>query len=361
MNGGIALTSRIPMTAITLMTNVYRKIFPAVAKELAYWEECAKAIPDKELRTQALASIASKRFHCQGGAVYALLAGNRWRTAVRFIVAYQTISDYLDNLCDRSTSLDPDDFRLLHESMHDALTLENKMKNYYALRIEQDDGNYLINLVRACQQVLTQIPKFSTIQQVAHRLEGLYADLQVHKHVAHAERIPRLKRWYEAKRGDFSSLSWFEFSAAAGSTLGIFCLVSYALDDRISKQLSDNVVQGYFPFIQGLHILLDYFIDQDEDRNEADLNFCSYYTDFSQMRERLLFFIERAHSHIQILPDRPFHEMILHGLLGLYLADPKVEQLQDGVEMKKALLRRSGKKARFFHWNTKMYYKLKGS
>ena len=40
----------------------------------------------------------------------ALTAFGKRANAIKFIVAYQTISDYLDNLCDRSTSLDPDDF-----------------------------------------------------------------------------------------------------------------------------------------------------------------------------------------------------------------------------------------------------------
>ena len=61
-----------------------------------------------------MASIETKTFHCEGGALYALLAEAHRDDAIRFIVAYQTISDYLDNLCDRSTSLDPEDFTLLH-------------------------------------------------------------------------------------------------------------------------------------------------------------------------------------------------------------------------------------------------------
>ena len=90
-----------------------------------------KNIPNPELRTQALASIEHKTFHCEGGGILALMAKKEYKKAVKFIVAYQTISDYLDNLCDRSTSLDPDDFAALHESMSDALTLESGPKNYY--------------------------------------------------------------------------------------------------------------------------------------------------------------------------------------------------------------------------------------
>src|SRR5690625_806169 len=103
LNGGNRLANRVPSSALTLMSAVYLKIFPAVNHELGFWTKRAKQIPDDELRAQALASIAAKRFHCQGGAVYALLAGERGWETIRFIVAYQTIRDYLDNLCDRST------------------------------------------------------------------------------------------------------------------------------------------------------------------------------------------------------------------------------------------------------------------
>ncbi|WP_244535672.1 tetraprenyl-beta-curcumene synthase family protein [Lentibacillus halodurans] len=345
----------IPKTPFTLMTAVYRKIFPVVNTELAFWQKRAGEIPNEELRQQALASIDSKRFHCLGGAVYALLAGFGWHEAIRFIVAYQTISDYLDNLCDRSTSLDPNDFRLLHEAMADALSTDNPIRNYYELRPEQSDGEYLADLVRTCQKTMRRLEVHDAIRQHLLKLEQLYADLQVHKHVKEEERIPRLVNWYgENKHG--SSLFWYEFSAAAGSTLGIFCLVSYALGGKMTASLAEQVTAAYFPFMQGLHILLDYYIDQQEDKIEGDLNFCSYFESQQLMKERFRYFIDQADSHIQALPDRRFHEMVHHGLVGLYLGDPKVKKLDGGGEMTSCLLQISGYQARFFHWNTKLYH-----
>lgn len=348
----------IPKTSVTLMTAVYRKVFPAVNQELTFWEKRARQIPDEELRTQALASIESKRFHCLGGAVFALLAGFRWRNAVRFIVAYQTISDYLDNLCDRSTSMDPDDFSLLHGAMVDALSPGNSMKNYYALREETSDGEYLSDLVRTCQNTVRKLDSYGFIQDYLLKLENLYGDLQVHKHVRLDKRIPRLTGWFEVNKEDSSQLAWYEFSAAAGSTLGIFCLVSYALGENMSRGLAENIYQSYFPFMQGLHILLDYYIDQEEDREEKDLNFCSYYENQEIMTERFSYFIEQADHAIQALPDSNFHKMICQGLIGLYLGDPKVKKITNGMEMKDELLRVSGSNARFFHWNTQLYHKV---
>jgi len=48
--------------------------------------------------------------------------------------------------------------------------------------------------------------------------------------------------------------------------------VAYAFDQNLSDELT-QVKNSYFPWVQGLHILLDYLIDQEEDRINGDLNF----------------------------------------------------------------------------------------
>ncbi|GAA0436840.1 tetraprenyl-beta-curcumene synthase [Lentibacillus halophilus] len=346
----------VPRTPMTLMTAVYRYIFPAVRHELTHWQTRAEQIPDNELRDQALASMGSKRFHCMGGAVYALLAGYRWHEAVRFIVAYQTISDYLDNLCDRSTSMDPDDFRQLHQAMTDALTQDNPIKNYYAFHDEQDDGEYLADLVRECQKTMRNMANYGIIQEHLSELEHLYSDLQVHKHVRMDERISRLTAWFHNHEGPSYSLYWHEFAAAAGSTLGVFCLVSYTMCGRMNENMATRIMESYFPYMQGLHILLDYYIDQKEDTLEGDLNFCRYYESVDQMKERFCYFIRQADRYVQQLMDRPFHKMVYQGLIGLYLGDPKVNNLNNGRDMKTLLFRESGHSSSFFHWNAKAYH-----
>ncbi|WP_407271941.1 tetraprenyl-beta-curcumene synthase family protein [Radiobacillus sp. PE A8.2] len=348
-----------PKTSPVLLQFVYRKVFPEVNKVLDYWKKRAQEIPNQELREQALASISDKKFHCQGGAVYSVLAKHKWQDAIQFIIAYQTISDYLDNLCDRSTSLDPTDFRQLHQAMEDALMPNNEIKNYYMYREDQNDGEYLADLVRTCQNYLRAIPNYEEIKPHLLKLEQLYSDLQVHKHVKEEERIPRLENWYNTHKSNWPSLSWYEFSACSGSTLGIFCLVSYAMGQALSERMATEIFNSYFPYMQGLHILLDYYIDQQEDKVEGDLNFCNYYETQEHMKVRLLHFIKQTNSNVQQLPDRHFHEMVHNGLVGLYLADPKVKQLDNGKDVTKTLLQAGGFRSTFFHWNVRMYNKLR--
>ncbi len=258
------------------MSAVYRKIFPEVHQELAYWKKRASQIENEELRKQALASIDTKTFHCEGGGIYALLAKKNRKDAIAFIVAFQTISDYLDNLCDRSTSLDPDDFSCLHEAMIDAVTPGRLSGNYYAYRSDQNDSDYLVDLVKKCQEKVSKIKNYDELLPYLIQLVSLYCDLQVHKHVALEERVSRLQSWYEEHKETIPDLTWYEFSACAGSTLGVFCLVSYGLSGLLTKAHIDNIYHSYFPYMQGLHIMLDYYIDQEEDLEEGDLNFCSF-------------------------------------------------------------------------------------
>jgi tetraprenyl-beta-curcumene synthase len=343
------------MMPISLMNKVYRKIIPAVHQELAYWKSRAENIPNPELRSQALASIEHKTFHCEGGAILALTAKEDYKQAVKFIVAYQTISDYLDNLCDRSTSLDPNDFALLHESMSDALVLDSSNKNYYRLREDQDDGNYLNDLSETCRTVLRELKHYDLIKDYILELCQYYCDLQIHKHVIHEERVPRLEKWFHHYQSRLPEMEWYEFSACSGSTLGIFCLISYAIRDDFQAKDAENIRKGYFPYIQGLHILLDYFIDQEEDLAEGDLNFCFYYKNQETLFNRLKHFVREADRHTELLPHKKFHQLINRGLLGIYLSDEKVRKQKNVRKLARGIIKTGGIISYFFYFNGLAY------
>jgi len=313
-----------PTNILTMTPKIFLQVRPQVHEHLQHWIDQARKIPNPELQKQALASIAGKTFHCEGGGIYGLLAGDRYREAIRFIVAYQTISDYLDNLCDRSTSLDPADFRILHTSMQHALTPGAKLDDYYRFRDEQDDGGYLAALVMTCQEVLAGLPGYKLIAPHLHELADYYCALQVYKHIRREERVPLMQAWFDEQKKALPPMAWYEFAACSGSTVGIFCLVAHACHQDCTALLVRNITDAYFPWVQGLHILLDYLIDQDEDRRGGDLNFCSYYHDYREMVARLSHFYKQANLSISALPYARFHRLINQGLLGIYCADKKV-------------------------------------
>ncbi|HWO75712.1 MAG TPA: tetraprenyl-beta-curcumene synthase family protein [Bacillus sp. (in: firmicutes)] len=350
----------IPTKPLSLMRHVFKRVFPIVNEELSYWYERAKQIPNDELRKQAIASIEKKTFHCEGGSILSLLGEADYKKIIKFIVAYQTISDYLDNLCDRSTSLDAIDFEQLHLSMKHSVTVGASPENYYCFRKDQNDGGYLEELVATCQSILEQSPFYGQIKDYLIELCQYYCDLQVHKHVTIEERESRLMNWFQKQKQWIPEMEWYEFSACSGSTLGIFCLVSYSFRKDFPDIPFEPIKAGYFPYIQGLHILLDYFIDQEEDQTEGDLNFCSYYSDSEHMAERLVFFFNQAEKHIQQIPHAGFHRLINRGLLGVYLSDLKVAKKDERhKKVVKQLLKSGGATGYFFYWNRKAYEALK--
>ncbi len=350
---------KIPDSVCTMIAKVYLRVLPDVYRYLNGWRERARHIPDPELRKQALMSIKTKTFHCEGGSILGLLAGKNRSDAIRFIVAYQTISDYLDNLCDRSTSLDPVDFRALHQSMLHALTPEAASLDYYRFRSEQDDGGYLVSLVETCQEALKRLPSYDKISPVLHELAGYYCDLQVYKHVKVDERVSLLKDWFQSYRDNLPEMSWYEFSACCGSTLGIFCLVAYAFNDGYSVDMAPRVKTSYFPWVQGLHILLDYLIDQEEDKTGGDLNFCFYYENNEEMLKRFTHFFKQADRSVSLLPNTKFHQMVNRGLLGVYLSDKKIQRQETVYRMAKKIIHLGGWPAFFFYLNGWIYRRIK--
>lgn len=318
-----------PTNVLSLTPKILLQVRPQVHQHLRHWSAEARRIPSPELRRQALASIAAKTFHCEGAGVYSLLAGEHSREALRFIVAYQTISDYLDNLCDRGRSRDAADFRALHAALADALTPGAALADYYRCREERDDGGYLAGLVATCQQVLAGLPASDLIAPYLHELADDYCTLQVYKHLRREDGLPLLQAWFAEREPALPAMAWQEFAAACGSTLGIFCLVAHGCREDCTPLLARQTHTAFFPWVQGLHILLDYLIDQEEDRRCGELNFCFYYRSQREMVTRLAYFYAQANASVSALPEAPFHRLVNKGLLAIYCSDRKVHAQRD--------------------------------
>lgn len=323
-------------------------VLPDVDRELAQWQAKINECPEVELARQANSSIRLKRFHAQGGSVFALTAGGYRRDLVRLIVALQTISDYLDNLCDRAGCYDRHAFRLLHEAFLCALDDDRKVPDFYQLYPFGGDGGYLRSLVEVCRGVLADLPSYRLVRDDVLGLAELYCDLQVYKHMELWAREPVLISWFNRHRVRYPGIDWWEFSAATGSTLGIFSLLASATRPDLERREVDALLQAYFPYVSGLHILLDYFIDQEEDRQGGDMNFCFYYPDPETCGHRLRLFLTESLNRVSRLKRPLFHRTVVKGLLALYLSDPKVRQ--QGLEpVSEMLFRNVGADGRLMH------------
>jgi tetraprenyl-beta-curcumene synthase len=283
---------------------------------------CGRA-SDEVLKKQALSSITYKKFHAQGGSIYSLYPGAMFSEAIRFIVSFQTISDYLDNLCDRAGVLDEAAFRRLHLAMFDAVDLGGETHDYYFYYPYKCDASYLKSLVIECKNCIRNLPAYENIADPLKNYVQLYSDLQTFKHLAPELREKSLIKWSNSYLKEYPGIFCWEFSAATGSTLGIFLLFAAAYDPRLTKEEMNLIKDAYFPWVCGLHILLDYYIDSEEDLREGDLNFTGYYKSSKQCEERLKFFIENSFNKCKALRYPEFHFTVIRGLLAMYLSDPK--------------------------------------
>jgi tetraprenyl-beta-curcumene synthase len=336
------------ISQLNLIRKLVQKVFPQVEVELDGWRDRIKTCPDEVLATQALASISTKRFHAQGGSVYALYPGVEQQGFIRFVVAFQTISDYLDNLCDRAGVAEEAAFRQLHLAFEEALSVDGPISEYYCFYPHGEDGGYLAGLVQECRQQLSRWPAYSVVQHEVIRLARLYSQLQTYKHLSREVREEKLRLWAQPHLEIMAGLSCWEFAAATGSTLGIFVLCAMSSNPNLKVEEVEKVIGAYFPWVCGLHILLDYFIDQQEDREGGDLNFVFYYADSVVCQQRLTWFLETALQQISHLEYSLFHQTVLIGLLAMYLSDPKAAQEEVG-DISSSLLSTGGRRARMFH------------
>ncbi|MGB9868095.1 MAG: DUF2600 family protein [Bacillota bacterium] len=303
------------------------RALPLVRARLRALGEAAQHIPESVLREQAMSSLKRKAFHCVGGSVYSLLASAPLLpTVLDVIVSVQTISDYLDNLSDRAGVQQEAALRGIHQAFLASLGCApqpSDPREYYGLYPWHNDGGYLHQLVSRARQGLGVLPRYGELLPDIQGLAQLYVELQVLKHLDREFRQPRLERWAEesaSQLGWAGKLYWWEFAAACGSTLGVFYLLAMASWQEGKLSPGQVFRSGFFPWVCGIHILLDYFIDIEEDLAQGDLNFVSYYPDTQSAARAMGLIWRNALDCVKPLPGRQVNEAVVRGLPGFYLA-----------------------------------------
>jgi tetraprenyl-beta-curcumene synthase len=307
------------------MTRFLATIVPRASRELAALRRRAQNIPDAALRTQALASIDEKAYHVQGGCILAtFLRGSAARDYVAIIAPLETIYDYLDNLCDRLPGVPEHAYATLHEALLDALDDRRAPADYYRDGPLRDDGGYLRSLVDDVRSRLRRLPNYLTVRDSLLVIGRFYAELQTFKHVSAERREAVCSAWYERYAHDFPGLTWWEFAAACGSSLPAFALIFRAAQAHLDADIVDRTLAVYFPNLSAVHILLDYFIDQAEDRAHHELNFVACYASSAAAVAGIERLVVATAARIRTLPDARRHAFLLRAMCLFYLTHPKV-------------------------------------
>jgi tetraprenyl-beta-curcumene synthase len=294
---------------------------PLASAELSRLRKRAMAIEQSIARRQALASLRDKAFHVHGACLAAVfLPADLAARYVRLVATFETAVDYLDNLSDRAGKDDEADLRALHESLADAVTPAAAPRAYFRERA-YDDGGYLEELVRAAQRCFAGLPSFCAVASDIAQLTQRYCELQALKHLPAGRRELRCS---QAFGGLHSGLRWWEAAAACGSTMPTFALVRAALRPNLTAAQSAALRDAYFPYFSGLHILLDYFIDQAEDNAHGELNFVACYPSRDAAAHGIASIAQHALRRIERLPEAEQHTFVLRAMCAFYCTRPKV-------------------------------------
>ena len=314
-------------------------IIPRAGRELAAIRVRAERIPDRALREQALASIDGKAYHVQGGCILAtFMRGEAMQRYIAIVAAVETIYDYLDNLCDRLPGVPQAAYATLHESLIDALDDRRTPADYYRDGPAGDDGGYLRSLVDAARAGLRALPNYAAVRDRLVEVARYYAELQVLKHGPAGAREGACDAWYARNRERFPGLSWWEFAAACGSSLPVFALIELASREQLDARDVDATLGAYFPGVSAVHILLDYFIDQAEDREHGELNFVACYASRADAVRGLRRLVTSTLARVHTLARAAHHRFVVEAMCVFYLTHPKVfEQRLDAESA--ALLR----------------------
>jgi tetraprenyl-beta-curcumene synthase len=311
-----------PGTTLELL-RFLRRIVPLSARALAEVRALAETIPDPPLRRQALASVDGKAYHVAGACILAtFLPADAARRYVAVVAPLESIYDYLDNLCDRHPAATVDAYPVLHGAIADALDPQSVPRDYYANGPSGDDGGYLRLLVVRTQTALREVPHLDVLAPHFAQAAMLYGEMQTYKHYPAGERERRCVAWYERHRARYAEIDWHEFACAAGSQFHVYGPLYEAFAGR--REAISSTYDAYFPYVSALHVLLDAFIDQAEDREHGELNFSRVYGGAAALRTRVRALFDAAKSRLGQLPGKRAHRFVLDVMTLFYLSHPKI-------------------------------------
>jgi tetraprenyl-beta-curcumene synthase len=299
------------------------QVVPLARAALGRLEALAERIPDAELRAQALSSLQSKAYHVAGACILATFLPSEAREHyVEIVAPLETIYDFLDCLCDRHSETPPEAFRQLHQALCDALDPHAPLHEYYLYGPAGDDGDYLHTLVRRVRRALRRLSEHELLLPYFREAAQLYADTQTYKHLPAGERERACIEWHAREGARLGDLSWWEFGAAAGSQFQVYAPLYAAFCSDYSA--IERSYTAYFPALSAMHVLLDCFIDQAEDREHGELNWIRCYPSFEVFSERMHVLAARARAGFEQLPMPRAHKFALRIMALFYLSHPKV-------------------------------------
>lgn len=322
-------------------------VFPDACREIRSWRARAQEIPDPALRRIALRAHREKRGNLEGAAAFAAFAPPAGRrAAVRAVIAYQTMFDYLDDLSEEASADPIGDGRQLNGALLAAVAPGEPHRVYYPHRHGGEDGGYLHALIGACRAALTALPSYATVAGLALGATQRVVTYQSLNHGDGNGRHDSFERWARASGKAHARLRWWETGAAAGSTLDLFALIGAAADPALDPGVATMLGTAYFPWVGALHSLLDSLADRVEDLATGKRGLIDYYRSPDEAAERIATIASEAMSQVSELPGGHSHTLIVTAMTSFYLCDLSMSSSPHARLAAPAVLEAMGRLAR---------------
>jgi tetraprenyl-beta-curcumene synthase len=310
-----ALRATFAQAALTYWTGV----FPRVCVHVARWRRQARRIPDPQLRRLALEAL-DKRGNIEGAAAFAAFAPRAHRaSATRAASAFQAAYNFLDMLGEQPSADPVADGRRLHEALLYALDPAADALDWYEHHPQRDDGGYLRGVLDGCRSALAELPSYATVAPSAQAAAARIVAFQSLNLSESQGDHKALERWAREATPPGAGLQWWETAAAAGSSLGVHVLIAAAAESRLDAGEVTALERAYFPWIGGLHSLLDNLIDKREDEAAGHRSLVEYYGP-QRAAERMRWLALQAMQAAEELPHNRRHVVILAAMIGNYLS-----------------------------------------
>lgn len=293
---------------------------PHVRRELRAWRQRALRIPDAGLRDDALTTLDREHMNPQGAALFAVLPRSRNLALLRLLVAHQVALDFLDTVTERPAEDSLAHGAQLHRALVDAVDPTSGHGDYYRHRPGQDDGGYLRALVDVCREGCAALPAFDVVGPLVRRA-AQDLSVQVLNHLDDAaERDVALQAWVRSRIASGGSLAWFEHTAAASSTLGLFALLAAATDSHLTEDEACAIDAAYHPTICLACTLMDSFADATEDAAAGEHSYVAHYRSMQAAVDRICEVSTRSLVDARRLAGGARHAVIVGGMISMYLA-----------------------------------------
>jgi tetraprenyl-beta-curcumene synthase len=293
---------------------------PAVAREVRAWRAMAMAIPAGAIRDDALSSLARKRGHTDGAALFCILPRSREPTLLRLLVAYEIMWDFLDSVNEHGAAEGQANGRQLHLALVDALDPDAALPDYYLHHPWKNDGGYLNTLVKTCQGACSELRSYDAVRPLVAQEARRAQVLAINHDPDPIRRDTALRAWSGREFPGGHDASWYELTGAASASLTIHALLALAANVQVSSTEITCVRQAYFPWISAATTMLDSYVDQAEDSESGDHSYVGHYPSTGLAIQRVGLLVRRSLAEASQLPDGDRHIVIVASMIAMYLS-----------------------------------------